>query len=162
MLAEHASACEKQGGCKTSAHCVGLNFDVKTFLQELRKTISYVPPITAEGIKSLHKARDYKGIVRLVKRAMNIEDITFQVFWVPAGAANKEETRDWPAWVELPSDMPFFGTQPFKELVIKIFFRKELFERAYDEAATVVAHELSHVVLESIRHPLANAKRLLI
>jgi hypothetical protein len=160
MFAEHASACEKQGGCKASAHCIGLNFDVKTFLQELRKTISYVPPITAVELKYLHKTRDHKGIVRLVKRTMNIEDITFQVFWVPAGAANKGETRDWPAWVELPSDMPFFGTQPFKDLVIKKFFRKELFERAYDEAAAAVAHELSHVVLESIRHPLRKCEKV--
>jgi hypothetical protein len=89
---------------------------------------------------------------------MNIEDITFQVFWVPAGAAaNKGKS---PAWVELPPDMPFFGTQPFKELVIKMFFRKEFFEQAYDEAAAAVAHELSHVVLESIRHPLRSCEKV--
>ena len=55
--------------------------------------------------------------------------------------------------------MPFFGTRPFKELTIKMFFRKEFFERAYDEAAAAVAHELSHVVLESIRHPFRGCER---
>jgi hypothetical protein len=55
------------------------------------------------------------------------------------GAANKGEHKDAPAWVELPRDMPFHGTQPFKELTIKMFFRKEFFEQAYDEAAVAVA-----------------------
>jgi hypothetical protein len=31
MFAEHESACEKRGGCKASAGCVVLDFDVKTY-----------------------------------------------------------------------------------------------------------------------------------
>jgi hypothetical protein len=157
---KHESACEKRGGCNASARCVGLDFDVKTYLQELRKRLPYVPPIPVEELKSLHKTQDHKGIVRLIKRAMNIADVTFQVHMVPPGAANKGEHKDAPAWVELPHDMPFYGTQPFKELTIKMFFRKEFFEQAYDEAAAAVAHELSHVVLESIRHPLRGCERV--
>jgi hypothetical protein len=160
MFAEHASTCKKRGGCNASAHSAESNFDVKTYLQELRKTLPLVPPIPVEELKYLHKTRDHKGIVRLVKRAMNIEDITFQVFWVPPCAANEGELKDRPAWVELPRDMPFFGTQPFKELIIKMFFRKELFDQAYDEAAAAVAHELSHVVLESIQHPLRSCEKV--
>ena len=55
------------------------------------------------------------------KLAMNIADVTFQVHMVPPGAANKEEYKDAPAWVELPRDMPFYGTQPFKELTFHDF-----------------------------------------
>jgi hypothetical protein len=54
-----------------------------------------------DALKSLHKTQDHKGIVRLIKRAMNIEDVTFQVFWVPPGAAKEGEHKDSPAWVEL-------------------------------------------------------------
>jgi hypothetical protein len=72
---KHESACEKRGGCNASARCVGLDFDVKTYLQELRKRLPYVPPIPVEELKSLHKTQDHKGIVRLIKvRAMR---------WVP-------------------------------------------------------------------------------
>jgi hypothetical protein len=113
-----------------------------------------------DDLKSLHKTQDPKGIVRLIKRAMNIEDVTFQVFWVPPGAANKGEHKDSPAWIELPLDMPHYGTQAFKELTIKMFFRKEFFEQAYDEAAAAVAHELSHIVLESTRHPLRSCEKV--
>jgi hypothetical protein len=122
--------------------------------------LPYVPPIPAVGIKSLHKAQDYKGIVRLIKRAMNIEDVTFQVVWVPHGAANKGEHKDSPAWVELPPDMPLYGTKTFKDMTIKMYFRKEFFERAYDEAAVSVAHEFSHIVLESMRHPLRKCEKV--
>ena len=39
MFAEkHESACKKRGGCKASAGCVGLDFDVKTYLQGFEKT----------------------------------------------------------------------------------------------------------------------------
>jgi hypothetical protein len=126
-FAEHQKACATKGGCKTSSSGGRLDFNVGTFLHEVR--LPYVPPIPADGIKSLHKAQDYKGIVRLIKRAMNIEDVTFQVVWVPHGSANKGEHKDSPAWVELPTDMPLYGTKAFKDMTIKMYFRKEFFER---------------------------------
>jgi hypothetical protein len=160
VFEKHKSACSKRGGCKASAHCIVSDFDVTKYLHELRQRLPYVPPISVDDLKSLHKAKDHKGIVRLVKRAMNIEHVTFQVFWVPPGAANDGEHKDSPAWVELPRDMPFYGTQAFKDLAIKMFFRKEFFEQAYDEATAAVAHELSHVVLESTHHPFRSCEKV--
>ena len=87
---------------------------------------------------------------------MNIEDITFQVFWVPAGAANKGETRDWPAWVELPSDMPFFGTvYRRRNLIERLFCRLKNWRRLatrYDRLARnyIAALALVSVVIEWI------------
>jgi hypothetical protein len=58
--------------------------------------------------------------------------------------------KDWspmaqaPAWVELPANMPFFGTPEFKKLSIRIFLRKEFLEsHSYDKVAIAIAHELS-------------------
>jgi hypothetical protein len=56
--------------------------------------------------------------------------------------------------------MPSYGTKAFKELTIKMFFRKSFIEQAYDEAAVAIAHELSHVVLESIRHPMRRCEKV--
>ena len=159
MFARHEMACNERGGCKASARCIVSDFDVRKYLQELRKTLPYVPPIFTEDLKYLHETQDHKGMVRLIKRAMNIADVTVEVFWVPPGAANNGEHRDSPAWIELPSEMPTYGTKSFKELTIKMFFRKEFFEQAYDQAAVTVAHEFSHVVLESTRSPLQNCER---
>lgn len=56
--------------------------------------------------------------------------------------------------------MPYYCTQSFKELTIKMYFRKGIFEEAYDVAAAAVAHEFSHVVLESTRHPFRKCEKV--
>lgn len=90
---------------------------------------------------------------------MNIEDVTFVVHWVPDGAANKGKQKNAAAWVEMPAKMPRYGSEAFKEMQIKMYFRRSFFEQAYDQAAFVVAHEFSHVVLDSIEHPLRRCEK---
>jgi hypothetical protein len=108
----------------------------------------------------MHAAQDYKGMVQLIKKAMSIEDVTFLVFWVPEGAAQRKQQKDAPAWVQLPEELPFYGTKAFKETSLKMFFRKSFLEgHTYDQVAIVIAHELSHVVLDSIRHPLRREEK---
>jgi len=134
------------------------DIDVKSYLDQLKRVLPCVPPISKGPLKALHAAQSYKGMVQLIKKAMNIEDVTFLVSWVPEGAAQQSQQKDAPAWVQLPrlpDKLPFYGTKAFKETSLKIFFRKPFLERhTYDQVAIVIAHELSHVVLDSIRHPL--------
>jgi hypothetical protein len=160
VFAEHEKTCAKGGGCNALSRTVAFDFDVIKYLQELRRTLAYVPPISVGPLESLHRAKDYNGLIRLIKKAMNIEDVTFVVHWVPDGAANTGPHKDAPAWVRLPLEMPFYGTDAFKKMKIKMYFRKSFFEQAYDEAAVIVAHEFSHVVLESIRHPLRKCEKV--
>jgi hypothetical protein len=132
------------------------NPDIKNYLDQLRAVLPCVPPISAEPLRSLHAAQDYKGMVQFIKKAMNIADVTFQVFWV-TDVAQQGHEQHAPAWIllpELPDRLPFYGTKEFKETSLKIFFRKSFLKRPYDQVAIVIAHELSHVVLDSIRHPL--------
>lgn len=132
-------------------------FVVRRYLAQLRQALPYVPPIDRTKLIALHSARDHFGLVKFIKRLMNIEAITFQVFWVPDGAA--KEHKDAAAWVELPPDMPPYGSKKFNETTIKMFFRKSFLNQAYDQAAFAIAHEFSHVILESIRHPLRGCEK---
>jgi hypothetical protein len=134
-------------------------FGARRYLLKLRELLPYVPPVDLAELERLHRARDHKAIVQIVKRLMNIEEITFKVFWVSDGAAQDPNLRDAPAWVKLPSEMPFYGSKEFRQMTIEIFFRKSFFEQSYDRAILAVAHELSHVVLESIRHPLRKCEK---
>jgi hypothetical protein len=135
-----------------------LKFDTKKYLQQLQQFLPPVPPVPKSVLKSLHNTRDFKGMVQLIKRAMNIGDVTFHVFLVAEGA--KKEMQDAMAWVELPREMPFFGTNEFKQMTINFFFRKPLLEQStYDQVAICIAHEMSHVVLDSIRHPLRRCEK---
>ena len=112
-------------------------------------------PIKPASLKALHKARNYEGMVQRIKKAMNVE-VKLRVGWVNSGGQNK----DAPAWVQLPHNMPPYGSTAFKDLTITIFIRKSFLERSkYDQAAITVAHELSHIVLESINHPLRREEK---
>jgi hypothetical protein len=132
-------------------------FGVRKYLGQLRERLPRVPPVDIAALRSLHAVQDHKGIVRLIKRLMNIEAVTFQIFWVPDGAA--QDRKHAAAWVELPEEMPLYGSKEFNEMTIKMFFRRSFLRQAYDEAAFVIAHEFSHVVLESIRHPLRKCEK---
>jgi peptidoglycan hydrolase-like protein with peptidoglycan-binding domain len=125
---------------------------VEAYLAQLQKTLPYVPPISVQNLQGLHKARDYEGIVRLIRRTMNLE------VRLVLGLVNSGGPPNAPAWIELPKDMknmPYHGTEAFKEMKLRIFFRKSFLEEStYDQVALAVAHELSHIVLASIRHPL--------
>jgi hypothetical protein len=127
------------------------DINVKNYLDQLQ-------PVPTGPLKALHAANDYKGMVQLIKKAMNIADVTFLVFWVTEGAAQRDGNKIAPAWIllpKLPDRLPFYGTKEFKETSLKIYFRKSFLKRQrYDQVAIMIAHELSHVVLDSIRHPL--------
>jgi len=62
---------------------------IKKYLRQLQEALSPAPPISVENLKSLHAAQDYKGMVQLIKRSMNIEEVTFRVLWVPDGVADE-------------------------------------------------------------------------
>jgi len=88
---------------------------IVTYLDQLRRALPYVPPISItadQRLYALHQARDYEGIVRFVRRTMNLE-VSLVLGLVNSGGP---KNPDAPAWVELPQDMPFHGTEAFKKL----------------------------------------------
>jgi hypothetical protein len=84
---------------------------------------------------------------------MNVQ-VKLKVIWTNDG------TETAPAWVNMPKDMPFYGSKEFRDLTIEMTIRKPFISSStYDQAAIAVAHELSHVVLSSLRHPLHNCEK---
>jgi hypothetical protein len=136
------------------------NHIVATYLDQLRRALPYVPPISIahdRRLYALHEARDYEGIVRFVRRTMNLEVGLILGLVNARGTENKSNA---PAWIELPQDMPFHGTDSFKKLKLKLYLQKSFLNDAtYDQVTVIVAHELSHVVLDSIQHPLRREEK---
>jgi hypothetical protein len=131
--------------------------NVKAYLDQLRWTLPYVPPIPAQKLKILHQSRDYEGMVRLIKRTMNLE-VHLLVGWVNSGGPSEFDNA--PAWVQRPDPMPRYGTATFRDITIKMFLRRSfLAESNYAQIAIAIAHELSHVVLDSIQHPLRKEEK---
>lgn len=60
----------------------------------------------------------------------------------------------------MPRSMPYYGTAAFKDTTIKMFIRKSFLEQStYAKATIAIAHELSHIVLDSIQHPLRREEK---
>jgi hypothetical protein len=132
-------------------------FDVKNYLRQLQQTLPRVPPINDAALKSLHQVSDYDGMLRLIRKTMNVE-VKLRAAWVNSGGPKK--MKNAPAWIETPDDMPFYGTDAFRKLTLNVFFRKSHLKRwEYDQTAIAIAHELSHVVLNSIKHPLRGCEK---
>lgn len=119
------------------------------FLDQLRCDLPYVPPVPTRDLKRLHRKEDYEGMVRLIRNVMNL-DVRLRIGWVNSGGPEEA-----PAWVSVPPEMPRYGSKEFKDATILLFIRKSFLERStYAQATIVIAHELSHIVLDSIQHPL--------
>jgi hypothetical protein len=129
-------------------------FDVEKYLHQLRQALPHVPPISGWELRSLHEAQDYEGMVRLVRKTMNVE-VKLKVGWVNSGGPESAV-----AWIILPHDMPLYGTKEFNDMTITMYLKKSLLkERTSDQVSIAIAHELSHVVLESTRHPLRKCEK---
>jgi hypothetical protein len=130
--------------------------DVASFIAQLRRHLPWVPPISVRKLKALHAAHDYEEMVRLIRSAMNVE-VRLVIGWVNSGGP--KEMAQAPAWIEMPVNMPYYGTEGFKKLSLKMFLRRDFLEKRYDQVAITIAHELSHVVLDSIHHPLRKEEK---
>ena len=130
------------------------DINVRAYLDQLRSTLPYVAPVTTRAIKALHKNRDFGGIVQLIRKTMNV-GVSLTLHWT-----SKSSIPNARAWIEIPEKMPYYGTPEFKEMKLDVFVLKSFRDTSsYEEFAMAVAHELSHVVLESIHHPLRHEEK---
>ncbi len=130
---------------------------IKAYLRQLQGSLPRAAPIDSEPLYRLHAAGDYEGMLRFIRTAMNLE-VRLRVGWVTSGGPKDKPNA--PAWIELPAQMPHYGSAAFKNLTLTVFFRKSfLAARGYDEVAVAIAHELSHIVLDAIGHPLRREEK---
>jgi len=47
--------------------------DVKAYIDQLRETLPYVPPIPVKKIKALHKNGGLGSVVKLIRKTMNVD-----------------------------------------------------------------------------------------
>jgi hypothetical protein len=116
--------------------------EVESYLAQLRQVLPCVPPISPRELKSLHRAKDHEGMVRLIRQAMNMQ-VRLTIGWVNSGGHKTKDGREAPAWIYLPQRMPPYGTPAFRDLKLTMYLRKSfLVQSDYDEAAVAIAHEL--------------------
>jgi hypothetical protein len=124
---------------------------IDTFIDLLVRSLGGIRPSIPLYDTDLHRAykqRDYTEMVRLIRDTLSL-DLRIRV-----GLVNRT-TRDAPAWIEMPGAMPQYGTAEFRETQVTVYIQKSFLRDAgYKQVVMMIAHELSHVVLSSIHHPL--------
>jgi len=107
--------------------------------------------ITDIALRTLYRDGDYEGMVKNIRDHMKLRvRILLRI-----SHDENEGMRGAPAWICFPKSMPSYGTSEYDRLVVTIFVRRSFLQRSTFEAVVVIiAHELSHIVLEAIGHRL--------
>jgi hypothetical protein len=101
------------------------------------------------ALRQLFKARDYEGMIGFVRDTMNLD------LRVRLGIVNSGGPQNAPAWIRMSSAISRPGTSAFKHELVTVFLRRSFLEEStYEQVAIAIAHEFSHVVLNSIHHDL--------
>ena len=130
--------------------------EIGHYLHQLREKLPYVPPVRVQAIKRLHDRRDFGGIVRLIRETMNV-GANLTLHWTSGPPPAQTSAR---VGFNIPPLMPYYGTSEFKALKMDMFILKSFRDKStWDEFAIVVAHELSHVILNSIAHQLRDEEK---
>src|SRR3989344_3567851 len=121
---------------------------VEQFLPQLGRVVGVRREVPRRELRELYDKGDYKGVINAVKRSMGLDMRLFIVrtYKAPPGVSKKAV-----AWVALPEKyMPPYGSKEFRTMCITVSIRHSFMNTAtFEEFVTVVAHELSHIVLDS-------------
>lgn len=123
---------------------------IESYINRLRASFGPMrAPVKEEQLKTLHDAKDYAGMLLHVQSSLQLDMKLF------IGLVNKGGPPAAPAWAEVPTVMPLIGTPAFRQSSVTVYLRKTfLAEATFETVVMAVAHELSHVVLNSTWHSL--------
>jgi hypothetical protein len=112
-----------------------------------------VPPIDAPELRQLHRQADYPRMLGWIKNSMRLDlRVGLRIVNVPGA--------ETPMWIETPNPMPAFGSEAFRQTRVIVNVRREVLEKdPFEWIVAGFAHELSHVVLFAIHHPLQHSER---
>jgi hypothetical protein len=123
---------------------------IKSHVSQLSASVCKKQPVRRAPLLALYHARDYPGMVRSISNDLTLQDLRIRVGVVKSGGLSNA-----PAWIELPEKMPAYGSPEFKGMRVTVYLRRSFLEDSTFEAVVMaIAHELSHVVLDAIRHGL--------
>jgi hypothetical protein len=104
------------------------------------------PAVDSAPLLERYREKNYTGMLSLIAKSMNL-DARLRIGYVTSGGL------DAPLWVRCPEPMPYYGSPEFKNYQFTIFIRKETIrDFSFDILVAGMAHELSHVLLNSLGH----------
>lgn len=100
--------------------------------------------------KRLFLDRKFTEMFKWVRDTLGLDGIGLRVGYVNHGGP-----ADSCAWVVNLGSIPLYGGEQFRRFRVDVFIRKTYLEEAPFEAVlSTMAHEMAHVLLYGLRHPL--------
>ena len=124
---------------------------IETIIDTLRSSFGEVRvPISDEQLFKCYRTGDYHGMVYIIQKFLHLDTRLF------LGIVRNGGPKHAPAWIRMNrNSMPMINTAEFRELKTTIYIRGSFLERARFEGVVVaIAHELCHLLLDSVRHSL--------
>jgi hypothetical protein len=123
---------------------------ILSYLNQLRSSLGNPrTPVAPRPLREFYDAQDYTAMVRTVRDGMGL------ALRVQVGLVNQGGPENAPAWVSYPKPLPRLGTEAFKRTLVTVFLRKSFLAVSdFESVVMAIAHELSHIVLFGIGHPL--------
>jgi hypothetical protein len=123
---------------------------ILSYLNQLSGSLgSARAPVAPLPLRKLYDAQDYTGMVKAVRDGMGL------ALRIQVGLVNQGGPKTAPAWVSSPKPLPRLGTDAFRRTLVTVFLRKSFLAVSdFESVVMAIAHELSHIVLFGISHPL--------
>jgi len=125
--------------------------NIVALIDDLSRSLGVRSPYDPTELKLLFAQRNFTDLIGTIKNGFSL-DLRMRVGFVNSGGNSTA-----PAWVQLPSPMPPYGTNEFRRARAIIYLRKDFLRISpFETIVCAVAHEMAHIVLEGIGHPLRN------
>jgi len=103
--------------------------------------------VSVEVLREVHEKSGLKGVIRSVQKQMCLQDVSLRVGYVNSGGPKQAL-----AWVDNRWGVPQYGSREFKRFKSTIFFRRSfLKEASFEMIVFAIAHELAHILLDSLQ-----------
>lgn len=130
------------------------NEDIHDYINQLVKSYGLQEPIKHQALKVLFDNHLYAECVLDIMKKMGLNN---KVKLVSYSYSKYPGANGSAAFVTIPSNAPPFYSSAFNNLKIEVSIRSDLKNR-YETFIYVIAHELSHIVLRGMKHPLKDSE----
>jgi hypothetical protein len=121
---------------------------IESHIGQLKGSFGFKKPIEDPRLRDLYRGKDYLGMAGVMMSIFNI-DLKLKLGLVNSGGPNA------PAWVNKPKRFPYLFSPQYRNTEVTVYLRKSfLAEVNFESTVLALAHEFSHIVLDSVNHPL--------
>lgn len=109
-------------------------------------------PIDVEPLREFYKKGEYREMFKLVRNAMGLDMRLVVGYWNNGPSINPARV-----YIGNPRLLPKLGSKDFREIKITVLIKNKFLKSApFESVVLAMSHEMAHVVLAALRHPLNN------